>query len=186
MDTLIIDRSKKWTEEDYLKLEEDVKCEIINGELIMTPAPLVSHQRVVGQLYQNLIAFVNRQQVGELFFAPVDVYFDRENIYQPDLVFVSAPRASVIQEKGIMGAPDLVVEVISPSNSYIDRYAKKEKYEQFGVKEYWIADPANKTLEIFTLTVSGQYELFWFVATSGRAKSKLLSGLEFELSDIFG
>src|SRR5690606_30650226 len=108
MDTLIIDRSKKWTEEDYLQLEGDVKCEILNGELIMTPAPLVSHQRVVGQLYQNLIAFVNRQQVGELFFAPVDAYFDRENIYQPDLVFVSAPRASVIQEKGIMGAPDLV------------------------------------------------------------------------------
>ncbi|HLU88202.1 MAG TPA: Uma2 family endonuclease [Cyclobacteriaceae bacterium] len=185
MDTLIIDRSKKWTEEDYLQLEGDVKCEILNGELIMTPAPLVSHQRVVGQLYQNLIAFVNRQQVGELFFAPVDAYFDRENIYQPDLVFVSAPRASVIQEKGIMGAPDLVAEVISPSNSYIDRYAKKEKYEQFGVKEYWIADPANKTLEIFTTAVSGKYELFWFVATSGRAKSKLLSGLDFELSDIF-
>jgi len=80
-----------------------------------------------------LFFYIQQQQAGELFFAPVDVYFDRENVYQPDLVFVTAARSSLIQEKGIMGTPDLVVEVISPSNSYIDCYSKKGKYEQFGV-----------------------------------------------------
>jgi Uma2 family endonuclease len=185
METFIIDRSKRWTVEDYLQIEEEVKCEILDGELIMTPAPLIAHQRTVGLLYQKLVSFVNHHQIGELFFAPVDVYFDKENIYQPDLVFVSAPRVSIIQEKGIMEAPDLIVEVISPSNSYIDRYSKKAKYEQFGVKEYWIVDPANKTLEIFAMTASPLYELFLFLAMGGTVKSTLFAGLDFELSGIF-
>lgn len=185
MDTFIIDRSKKWTVEDYLQLEEEIKCEILDGELIITPAPLITHQKTVGLLYQKLVAFVNLHQAGELFFAPVDVYFDQENVYQPDLVFVSTPRTSIIQEKGIMDTPDLIVEVISPSNSYIDRYTKKTKYEQFGVKEYWIVDPANQTLEVFALSTSGQYELFLFLAKTGRIKSTIFASLDFELSDIF-
>ena len=84
-----------------------------------------------------------------------------------------------------MGTPNLIVEVISPSNSYIDRYSKKAKYEQFGVQEYWIVDPANKTLEIFAITASRQYELFLFLPMEGTVKSTILSNLNFELSDIF-
>lgn len=166
-------------------MEEEVKCEILNGELIMTPAPLIAHQRTVGLLYQKLVSFINIRQSGELFFAPVDVFFDRENIYQPDLVFISAPNTSIIQEKGIMGTPDLVAEVISPSSSYIDRYSKKAKYEQFRVREYWIADPANKTLEIFVMTDSLQYELFLSLAIRGKVSSDVLRDLSFELADIF-
>ena len=186
METFIIDRSKRWTVEDYLQIYEEAKCEILDGGLIMTPAPSITHQKTAGLLYQKLISFVNRHQTGELYFAPVDVYFDRENIYQPDLVFVSAARSPIIQEKGIMEAPDLIAEIISPSNSYIDRYSKKAKYEQFGVKEYWIVDPANKTLEIFVLTAAQHYELFLFLAAEGNVKSTLLAGLDFELSVIFG
>ena len=186
MEAFIIDRSKKWTVEDYLLLEEEVKCEILDGELLMTPAPLISHQRTVGALYQHLIYFVNNQEAGELFFAPVDVYFDKENVYQPDLVFVSAARSTIIGEKGLSEAPDLIVEVISPSNSYIDRYSKKAKYEQFGVNEYWIADPANQTLEIFALASFGKYELFLFLPQRGRVKSTILNSLDFELANIFG
>src|SRR5690554_1007440 len=185
METFIIDRSKKWTVEDYLQLEEDVKCEILDGELLMTPAPLIAHQRTLASLYQHLAHVVNQQQAGELLFAPVDVFFDGENVYQPDLVFVSAARSSIIQEKGIMGIPDLVVEVISPSTSYIDRYSKKDKYGQFGVKEYWIADPANQTLEIFVLASSGNYELVLFLQKRGKVNSTVLNSLDFELSDVF-
>lgn len=185
METFMVDRSKKWTVEDYLQLEEDVKCEILDGELLMTPAPLISHQRTLASLYQQLFFYIQQQQAGELFFAPVDVYFDRENVYQPDLVFVTAARSSIIQEKGITGTPDLVVEVISPSNSYIDRYSKKAKYEQFGVKEYWIADPANQTLEIFTLGSAGNYELFIFLPQRGKVRSNILPNLDFDLSEVF-
>lgn len=166
-------------------MEEEVKCEILDGELIMTPAPLLSHQRTAGLLYQKLISFINLNESGELFFAPVDVYFDQENVCQPDLVFVSAAKTSIMQEKGIMGVPDLIAEVISPSSSYIDRYAKKGKYEQFGVIEYWIIDPANKTLEIFTRGTSGKYDLFLFIAIEGNVSSSVLKNLNFELSDIF-
>ncbi len=84
-----------------------------------------------------------------------------------------------------MGTPDLVVEVISPSNSYIDRYSKKTKYEQFGVKEYWIADPANQTLEIFTLGPAGNYELFLFLPQRGEVRSNILPNLDFDLSEVF-
>jgi Uma2 family endonuclease len=186
MEAFMVDRSKKWTVEDYLQLEEELKCEILDGELLLSPTPSISHQRTLASLYQQLISFVNQQQAGELFFAPVDVYFDKENVYQPDLVFVSAARSSIIQEKGVMQAPDLIVEVISPSNSYIDRYSKKAKYEQFGVKEYWIADPANQTLEIFALASSGKYALFLFLTQRGKVKSTILNSLDFELSHIFG
>jgi Uma2 family endonuclease len=185
MDTLVIDRSKKWTVEDYLQMEEGVKCEILNGELIMTPAPLISHQRTVGLLYQKLVSFINLRQLGELFFAPVDVFIDRENVYQPDLVFVTSTNSSIIQEKGIMGTPNLVAEITSPTSSYIDRYAKKAKYEQFGVQEYWIVDPANKTLEIFEINASSQYKLLLSLAIRGKVLSNVLKESSFELAEIF-
>lgn len=185
MDSIIIDRSKKWTVEDYLQMEEEVKCEILNGELIMTPAPLISHQRTVGLLYQKLVSCINLRQSGELFFAPVDVFFDQENVYQPDLVFIASTNSSIIQEKGLMGTPDLVAEIISPSSSYIDRYAKKAKYEQFGVQEYWIVDPANKTLEIFVINASSQYELLLSLAFRGNVLSHVLKEMSFELAEIF-
>lgn len=158
--------------------------------MITTPAPSIAHQRTVGLLYQKMIVHNNSHQLGELFFAPVDVIFDRENVYQPDLVFISSYNSSIIKENGILGTPkyptpNLIVEVISPSSSYIDRYSKKSKYEEFGVQEYWIVDPANKTLEIFAKTTSRQYELFFFMPMEGRVKSTVLSGLDFELSDIF-
>lgn len=105
MEAFMVDRSKKWTVEDYLQLEEELKCEILDGELLLSPTPSISHQRTLASLYQQLISFVNQQQAGELFFAPVDVYFNEENVYQPDLVFVSAARSSIIQEKGVMQAP---------------------------------------------------------------------------------
>lgn len=185
METLIIDRSKKWTVEDYLKLGEEVKCEILHGELIKTPAPLITHQRTVGLLYQKLVSYINTNKLGELFFAPVDVFFDQENVYQPDLVFVCSSKFSNIQEKGIIGTPDLVAEIISPSSSYIDRYSKKGKYEQFRVPEYWIVDPANKTLEIFVLTASQEFELHLSLAIRGKVFSKLLKDMTFDLAEIF-
>src|SRR5690606_7445910 len=183
MATLTIDKSKKWTVEDYMLLDEDLRCEIIDSELIMTPAPNTKHQRISKSLFLKIIDLV--KESGELFYAPINVFFDKENVFQPDLVFVKKERLNIIQEKGIIGAPDLIVEIISPSNSYIDRYVKKTKYAQFGVKEYWIADPGNKTLEVYKLAEGSDYQLFLFLAEEGEVKSSLLEGLTFELSDIF-
>lgn len=87
--------------------------------------------------------------------------------------------------RGIEGRPDLIIEIISPSNSYIDRYIKKKKYEEFGVKEYWIADPGNKTLEIFSLNEQKQYELFLFLAEEGHVRSGVLEEMGFDLKGTF-
>ncbi len=183
MTTLTIDRSKKWTVDDYMLLDEDLRCEIIDAELIMTPAPTTKHQRISKALFLKMSHFIKGN--GELFYAPIDIYFNEENVLQPDLVFIKRERLGIVQEKGIIGTPDLIVEIISPSNSYIDRYLKKRKYAQFGVQEYWIVDPGNKTIEVYNLGEGHEYGLTLFVSEEGDVKSSVLEGLTFELSEIF-
>ncbi len=145
MQTLTIDRSKVWTVEDYLQLDVEL-CQLIEGNLVMTPAPNTEHQRIIGKLHIIFHKFLSEHE--EVLLSPVDVFFDKKNIYQPDVVFLGKKRANLISKRGVEGAPDLLVEVISPTNSFIDRYTKKKAYFKFGVKEYWIIDPANKSLEI--------------------------------------
>lgn len=185
MATLTIDKTKRWTADDYKQLDEDVKCEIIDAELIMTPAPNTNHQKVSMSLIFKIRQYIEIKKKGILFHAPTDIYFDERNVFQPDLIYVDDQHASIIREKGIEGVPDLIIEIISPSNSYIDRYIKKGKYAQFGVKEYWIVDPANKTLEVFSLDQGQEYGLFLFLAEGGEVKSALLKDLSFELKEIF-
>jgi Uma2 family endonuclease len=108
---------------------------------------------------------------------------DAENTVQPDLVFVSSAKLGVIQQRAIFGTPDLLVELVSLSSVRRDRYDKKELYARFGVEEYWIGDPANKTLEILTLK-EGLYELQCCAEEKGKLSSPVLAGLEFDLSEI--
>jgi Uma2 family endonuclease len=126
---------------------------------------------------------VVKRSLGELFYAPIDVVLDAENTVQPDLVFISSANLGIIQQRAIFGTPDLLVELVSPSSVRRDRYDKKELYARFGVKEYWIGDPANKTLEVLTLK-AGRYELHCCVEEKGKLTSLVLAGLEFDLSEI--
>ena len=102
---------------------------------------------------------------------------------QPDIVFIATANAGIIQRRAIFGTPDLLVELVSPSSVRRDRYDKKELYARFGVKEYWIGDPANKALEILTLK-EGRYELHCCAEERGKLVSLVLAGLEFDLSEI--
>lgn len=182
MNTLTIDRTKAWTVEDYALLGEmKTPCQLINGELIMSPAPSPNHQQVLRRLFK----IVDRvtQEKGELFFAPIDLYIDNKNVFQPDLVYLSEVNKKYLTERGIEGPPDLIVEIISPSNSYTDRNQKKSSYLKFGVKEYWIVDPANKTVEIYT-PKTGPDVPVTFVAIKGEVRSTLIENLKFELSVI--
>ena len=185
MATLTIDKSKEWTVGDYMLLDDDLRCEIIDAELIMTPAPNINHQKVSMALILKMSQFIEIQKQGILFHAPTDVYFDNNNVFQPDLIYLKDQKSPSLSEKGIIGAPDLIVEIISPSNSYIDRYIKKKKYSQFGVQEYWIVDPGNKTLEIYNLAEDQEYSLTLYLAVEGEVKSSVLEGLNFELGEIF-
>jgi Uma2 family endonuclease len=104
-------------------------------------------------------------------------------VFQPDLVYLSAGKKNIITERGIEGVPDLVVEVISPSNNYSDRYEKKNRYQQFGIAEYWIVDPANETLEIYAGANWEKPTLY--LAGEGEVTSSVLLHLAFDLKIIF-
>jgi Uma2 family endonuclease len=178
-------KAKRWTYEEYYKLEDDQRYEIIDGQLLMAPAPDTSHQDWLGDLYVLLRSFVKKNKLGRLFFAPVDVVLDAENTVQPDLVFVAAKNAGIIRTPAIFGTPDLLVEVVSPSSGRRDRSEKMELYARFGVKEYWIGDAAKRSLEIHTLK-EGRYILRCTAEEKGRLSSLVLTGLKFDVAEIQG
>lgn len=175
--------AKRWTYEDYYRLEDDQRYEIIDGHLLMAPAPDTWHQNWSRELFRRIDAHVRDRQLGTVYFARLDVVLDPENTVQPDLVFIAAGQAGIIQRQAVFGVPELVVEVISPSTVRRDRYEKRRLYARFGVKEYWLADPANATLEILTLTPGG-YELHSCAEGTGPLTSLVLPGLEFDLAEI--
>ncbi|OFX47048.1 MAG: hypothetical protein A2046_14545 [Bacteroidetes bacterium GWA2_30_7] len=130
---------KKYTTDDFKKIEEGTFCQLINGEIIMSPSPSTAHQRTLRKIFEQILKYLEIN--GEVFVAPLDVYLNKENAYQPDIIFVSKEKLDIIKEDGIYGAPDLIIEILSPSNSYYDLKDKKKIYEKYGVKEYWLVDP---------------------------------------------
>ena len=155
---IIIPQKERWTYQDYLQIipPDSFGFEILRGELIVSPSPNRRHQRTVLSLGRILDVHVNTQNLGEIFVAPFDVVLDAdssvsENIVQPDLMFVSKDRLNIITEDNIRGAPDLMVEILSASSIRRDRVDKMKIYAEFGVKEYWIIDTEQKTLEAFVL-----------------------------------
>lgn len=184
MQAATIDRSKEWTLDDYLMLGEmNTPCQLINGELIMSPSPTPLHQRIARKLFNLLDG--SSSNIGEVFFAPMDLYIDDKNVFQPDLIYISRENKNIITHRAIEGVPDLVVEIISPSNTFSDRYTKKKVYQKIGVKEYWIVDPANRTLEIYLSNQADPDVPHLYVVEEGRVTSTVLVSLEFNLKSIF-
>ena len=138
------------TWQDVQQLPDDGhRHEAIEGELYVTPAPSSLHQRVARRLLYALEEHLGH--LGEIFFAPIGVEFPGtgEGV-QPDLVFVSGARRSLIVEEGILGAPDLVIEILSPTTEHRDRGIKRKLYERQGVEQYWIVDPEARAVEVWT------------------------------------
>ena len=144
------------TYEDFCHLPDDGKrYEIIDGELFVTPSPFLAHQRAVTRLTRYLSAFVQENDIGEVFVAPFEVLFSRFDVVEPDLLYVSKARLSVLTEKNVQGAPDLVVEVLSSSTADRDRTIKLKLYGRSGVKEYWIIDPDEPSATIYRREAKG-------------------------------
>jgi Uma2 family endonuclease len=138
------------TYEQYRALPENGnRYEVVQGELLMTAAPLVSHQRILRNLFSILDKHIAAKDWGEVFFAPIEIYLGDEDFVQPDLVCVAKSRLEIVKEKNIVGAPDLVVEILSPSTARTDRVLKMNTYARHHVPHYWIVDPAAQTLEAF-------------------------------------
>lgn len=169
---------------DYLALPDNGKRhEIIEGELFMTPAPGVFHQIILSNVEEILRKFVRTNNLGIVLVAPTDVILSDQDIVQPDLLFIASSRRSIITEKNINGAPDLIVEILSERTRVVDQKQKRQLYEKYGVKEYWMIDVEEKTVEILTL-VQGRYASLG-VIRDGYIRSQLLQGLEAALIDVF-
>jgi Uma2 family endonuclease len=174
----------RWTYHDYLRLDDDQTYQIVEGNLIVSPAPSIVHQRVSSRLYTSLQSFVSERNLGEVFYAPVDVVFGEHDIVQPDLLFVRRENAGIVGEQAVVGTPDLIVEILSPGSLHLDRHRKRALYERAGVPEFWLVDPANRAIEVFRLGERG-YELASFAAESGAVRSVVLDGFEVDLASVF-
>jgi len=144
----------RWTYEDLLRMPDEgdgKRYEIVRGARFMTPSPFERHQRASRNLEFLMMKFLEERDLGELYYAPVDVVLSDDTVLVPDLVFVSKARVGIIEERGVFGAPDLVVEVLSQRTKSRDRGLKLEAYAEHGVREYWILDPVRRSIEVFVL-----------------------------------
>lgn len=138
--------------EVFKSLPEGTLVQLIENKIIMSPSPIVRHQRISNDINVQLYNFVKQNQLGDVLDAPLDVYLDEQNVFQPDIIFISKVNRGIIQEDGfINGAPDLIIELLSPSTAKYDLNQKKDVYERSGVKEYWIVDPGNKEVQGYFL-----------------------------------
>ena len=147
---------KKKTVSDYQLLPEGGAYQLLNGEIIMAPAPGRTHQKLAGRIHYLVMAYCDKTSKGEVYMAPFDVYLDDENVVQPDICFISQKNIGILTEEGAIGSPDIVIELLSPSNAYYDLMAKYQLYEKYGVKEYFIVNPEDNLVIAYILT-NGKY-----------------------------
>jgi Uma2 family endonuclease len=180
-------RQVKFTYEDYLLFPDDGKRhELLDGERFVTPAPSTQHQRLFGNLLYSLKDHLRQTGAGDVFGAPTDVVLSGFDVVQPDLLFVSAARTSIITEKNIQGAPDLVIEILSEATRKTDEVIKRKLYERHGVSEYWIVDPDLATVKVYRMTGRGYARAAeLFQEANDKLETPLLPGFSLALSQIF-
>ncbi|MGI6362997.1 MAG: Uma2 family endonuclease [Bacillota bacterium] len=152
---------KKFTYQDYLELPEEpgYRYEVLAGELVKEPSPIVVHQRICRELeFILLLYFRKTDPLGEIFFAPLDVTLGDFTVVQPDILFISGTQKDIVKETRIDGAPRLVVEIISETSRRKDRLRKRQIYQEAGVQHYWLVDSYEKTFECLALR-DGEYIL---------------------------
>lgn len=158
--------------------------ELLDGEEIMGPSPFTGHQRIVRNIYDAVGQYIKSKELGELFFSPLDVILEEGmNRLQPDLVFVRRANQGIIQD-WIRGVPDMVCEVVSPGTFGRDTETKRDIYERYEVPEYWIVIPELKTVEVLAIE-QGRYRLYSIAEGEGGVASKIIEGLNVDISAIF-
>jgi Uma2 family endonuclease len=179
-------QTRRLTYEEYLKSPEiKQRYEIVDGQLIMAPSPTVEHQTILRQLFRLLDRFVTELQLGEVWFAPLDVVIQRDPLRtrQPDLLFVSRDKVSTLGQI-IEVAPDLVVEILSPSNTRAAVESKLTDYSHLGVLECWLVSPEAHSIEVLAL-IEGSWRRISLCGLGDQVQSNVLSGLAFPVSEVF-
>jgi Uma2 family endonuclease len=174
---------KKLTYEDYAKLPEGAPYQLIDGMLVKSPVPEPYHQGLSGRLHILFNELVKKGK-GKAYYSPIDIYLSETETYQPDLIFIRKEREHIIGKKKIEGPPDIVVEILSPSNAYYDLRHKRKIYEEKGVPEFWIVDPPEEAIEIYVNGPEGFY-LHDKAEKEGRVASSLYPELVVDLTEFF-
>jgi Uma2 family endonuclease len=193
MDTLNLDLNKRYTYADYLTWIDDKRRELFDGIVkLMTPAPSRKHQKISAHFVKVFGVFLERNQC-EVYHAPSDVRLpknknnDNEAIYtvvQPDLYVVCD--LSKLDEKGCLGAPDFIIEIVSPGSSKRDTKDKFEIYQQHGVREYWIVNPNDENATVFVLDEKGKFQFKGIFADDEKIPVHIFNGdLEIDLAEVF-
>lgn len=175
-----------WTYEDYLRLPNDGnRYEIIEGVLYVTNAPNYDHQFTVMKIAFRFEQFATEHNLGVVLTAPFEVHLSpRTRPVQPDVLFIKADHQPSSGSAFFEGAPDLVVEVLSPASIRADREVKLNAYEQAGVAEYWLADPKTRSVEVYTLS-GGEYALLGQYTADETIESQMLAGLAITVKTLF-
>ncbi len=183
---------RPYTYGDYLTWRDDERWELIDGvPYNMTPAPSRIHQRVSRELLRQIADYLDGKTC-EVYAAPFDVRLPQgdeedegiETVVQPDLVVVCDPKK--LDERGCRGAPDWVIEILSPETAARDMKIKRDLYERVGVREYWLVDPANKTVQIYLQGADGRYGRPEIYAAGDRVKVGIFPELVVDLAKVFG
>jgi Uma2 family endonuclease len=194
MDTLKLDLNKRYTYADYLTWMDDVRRELHDGFIkLMTPAPSSRHQEISFNLSRLFGNFIFKKQCKG-FAAPSDVRFSKNSksqddkqvytVLQPDLYIVCD--LSKIDARGCLGAPDLIIEIVSSKNSKRDLKDKFEIYQQHGVREYWIVNPNDENVNVFVLDEKGKYQLVGMYAEDDKIPVNIFDGdLKVDLTEVF-
>ncbi|MBI5917117.1 MAG: Uma2 family endonuclease [Bacteroidetes bacterium] len=182
--------TKGLTYQEFKQMEFDDNdtswYELINGELVRKQSPTIRHQNISGNIYFQLRLFVQKKSLGKVLTAPLDVVLDDGNAYHPDVLFVKKDRYHILDEKEevVIGAPDLVVEILSKGTAIYDKGDKKDIYEKYGVREYWLIEPRNKSIEIYSF-VEQRFKLVQYAEETGTVQSLVLKGFKIDLTKIF-
>lgn len=172
MESMMVKSPPRTLMEVFKSLPEGTRVQLIENNLIMTPASFVNHQRIHREIFSSLLGFLKTNPIGEIFGAPLDVYLDSKNALQPDIMFISNRNRGIIRDDGLHGAPDLVIEILSKSTAKYDLHEKRKVYERSGVLEYWIVDPETKNASGYFLKDHSYGEA---LALTGIIRSQLLN-----------
>ncbi|GIX42101.1 MAG: hypothetical protein KatS3mg129_1834 [Leptospiraceae bacterium] len=184
---ILIKENKKLTYKQYFTIKDDKRYELIEGKLLMSPAPNTKHQRIIRKLLRLIEnCLINKKIKGEVFLSPIDVVFREDIVLQPDIVYITEERKDIIKERGIFGIPDLVIEVISPGSEKRDIVDKKRIYEESKVKEYWIVFPNEEFIEVLEYDEKGnRYKEIGVYNKEKELESKVIKGLKIKVKEVF-
>jgi Uma2 family endonuclease len=178
-------KARPITRYEYVLVPEGApRQELIEGDLVMAPSPSSFHQDILLNLAIIFRNFLREHPIGKVYVAPLDTYLSDINVFQPDLLFVRKQNLKIIEEHGLEGAPDLVVEILSKSNSRFDLGPKRSVYARTGVEELWIIDPAKRTLALYRLADNADTPLATYKAKQ-KFTSEVLPGLTIDLAKVF-